>query len=197
MTYVIICCQSGRSIETISVKFNVVGMPTDSAAVKAIVKFRRFSACFSVEYGILSGMYVCRRAQNAIPSFQELLKFVISTSTYPVVLDWHHFSRALRLLPPFLTKADNGSHPPPVVTKTDGVSYMRRWRLTADLLDNIETGDADVSASAVVNGDAFVDPLVDGLSLICVGVDGVNTGLLGCSEIGDSVGMVGVLELRL
>ena len=101
------------------------------------------------------------------------------------------------MLPPFFTKADNGSQPPPAVTRTDGVSYMRRWRFTADLLDNIETGDAEVSASTDVNGDAFVEPLVDGLSMICVGVDGVNTGLLGCSEIGDSVGIVGVLELRL
>jgi len=36
------------------------------------------SLLFSSLYGMRSGRYVCSRAQNASPSFQLLLKFVMS-----------------------------------------------------------------------------------------------------------------------
>jgi hypothetical protein len=62
-------------------------------------------------------------------------------------------------------------------------------------LDRIETGEAEVSAS-LFNGDADADVVI-GFSFVCVGVDGVKTGLLGCSEMGERVGIAGVDELRL
>ena len=47
-----ICCQSGLSIDTISTRFNVVDIPTLSAASNAMVKFRLFSLCLRLLNGI-------------------------------------------------------------------------------------------------------------------------------------------------
>ena len=134
----------------------------------------------------MSGIYVCIRAQNAIPSFQELEKLVISTSTYPPVFDWHHLSSAFRLDPPFLTREASGSAARPSVE--DGESNTRIGR-GALLIERIETGD---SASERRGEET---PATAG-SLFGVGEDGANTGLAGFSEIGDRVGMAGVEELR-
>ena len=92
------------------IQTRVVGIPTDSAALKAMVKFLFLSLGVSVSYGIWSLRYVWSIAQKASPSVHEELKFVISMSLYPIVLFWHHFNSAFLLEPlPPLTNSDNGS----------------------------------------------------------------------------------------
>ena len=84
-------------------------MPTDSAALKAIVKLRFLSSAVSDSNGICFGRYVCKMEQKANPSFQDEEKLVMSISRYPMVLFLHHLSKAFLFEPPPRTSAASGS----------------------------------------------------------------------------------------
>ena len=100
----------------------VVGIPTDSAAWKAYVKFLLLLVGDNVSKGgSFPGRYVCNKAQRANPSFQLLEKLVISIPGYSRVFNWHHFSKAFRLEPPLHDKLLRGSFFSAVCTRYGGV----------------------------------------------------------------------------